>query len=73
MKIFFGCHPKYDLHEKIFIQKVAQKLFGKVWGNSGKNPSHPQICACSFIYAATHGNTKRFFVTQVSSFVSHVE
>jgi len=30
--------------------KGAQKLFGKVWGNSGKNPSHPQKFACSYTY-----------------------
>jgi len=30
--------------------KGAQKLFGKVWGNSGKNPVHPQKFARSFTY-----------------------
>ena len=30
-----------------FIGKSAQKLFGQVWGNSGKSPSHPQKFACS--------------------------
>jgi len=34
---FFGGHPKYSLHEKIFAQKVAQNVFGQVWRNSGKN------------------------------------
>jgi len=28
--------------------KVAEQLFGQVWGYSGKNLSHPQKCACSY-------------------------
>jgi len=32
--------------------KVAQKFFGQVWGNSGKNPSHPQKFACTYTYLA---------------------
>jgi len=44
MKTFFGGHPKNGLHEKTFAQKVAEKIFGQVWGNSGKNPSqNPKI------------------------------
>ena len=31
--------------------KIAQRLFGQVWGNSGKNPSHPQTFAFSYTYA----------------------
>jgi len=38
----FGDHHKNGLGEKIFAQKVAQKFFVQVWGNSGKNLSHPQ-------------------------------
>jgi len=39
----------------IFVEKVCRKnlhktLFGEVWGNSGKNPSQPQKCACSQTY-----------------------
>jgi len=30
--------------------KGAHKLFGQVWGNSGKNLSHPQKFACSSIH-----------------------
>jgi len=33
------------------MQKLHKKLFGQVWGNSGKNPSHPQKFACSYTYA----------------------
>ena len=43
-------HSKNSLHEKIFTQKLAQKFFGHVWGNSGKRPSHPQTFACSYTY-----------------------
>ena len=28
--------------------EVAQNLFGQVWGNSGKNPSHPPKFPCSY-------------------------
>jgi len=31
--------------------KEAQKLFGQVWKNSSKNPSHSQKFACSYTYA----------------------
>jgi len=44
MKAFFGRHTKKGLHDlcgRKSVAKVAQKLFGKVWGNSGKNPLHP--------------------------------
>jgi len=44
--------PKEDLLETMFAQKMAQKLFVQVWGNSGKNPSHLQKCACSYIYVS---------------------
>jgi len=55
MKTFFGGHPnirKEGLLEKMFAQTVAQKVFGQVWGNSGKNPSHPQKIACSYTYVS---------------------
>jgi len=28
--------------KEILTQRVARKLFGQVWGNSGKNISHPR-------------------------------
>jgi len=30
--------------------KGAQELFGQVWGNLGKNPSHPHKFVCSYTY-----------------------
>jgi len=30
--------------------KLVQKLVGQVWRNTGKNPSHLQIFACSYTY-----------------------
>jgi len=45
--------PKTDLHVlcgRKSWAKAAQKLFRKVCGNSGKNPSHPQKFACSYTY-----------------------
>ena len=30
--------------------KNAQKLFGQVWGNSGKNTSHPSKFACPYTF-----------------------
>jgi len=48
--LLWGTGAQYALHEKIFAQKVTQKYFGQVWGNSGKNPSHPQIYACSYTH-----------------------
>jgi len=41
MKTFFEGHTKkglYDLCRKNVSAEVVQKLFGQVWGNSGKNP-----------------------------------
>jgi len=34
--------------------KSTKKLFGQVWGNSGKNPSHLQKFACSYTYVFLH-------------------
>ena len=51
---FFWVHTKqglYDICRWKFVGKVAQKRFGQVWVNSGKNPSHPQKFACSYTYA----------------------
>jgi len=31
-----------------------EKIFGQVWGNLGKNPSHPQKFVCSCTYASRH-------------------
>jgi len=54
----------------MFTQKVAQKFFGQVWGNSDKNPSHPQKFACSNTYGpedisreriAFHSKSLRFY------------
>jgi len=45
--------PKTHLHDlcgRKLWAKGAQKLFGKVWGNSGKNLSHPKKFACSYTY-----------------------
>jgi len=41
--------------ENVYV-KVAQKLFGQVWGNSGKNPSHPPKFACYYNYVFTQGD-----------------
>jgi len=32
--------------------KVAQNLFGQVWGYAGNNPSHPHKFACSYTYVS---------------------
>jgi len=43
--IFFGGHAKKGLHNHFgikFLGKSRTKLFGQVWGNSGKNPLHPK-------------------------------
>jgi len=43
--LFFEIVPKRSLLsvcEKKLWTEVAQKRFGQVWGNSGKNPSHPK-------------------------------
>jgi len=54
IKIFLGDAPKTDLHVlcgKNLWAKVAQKRFGQVWGNSGRNSSHPKKVSCSYTYA----------------------
>jgi len=50
-KPFLEVIPNEGLLEKMFVQKVAQKFFRQVWGNSGKNPLHPQKFACSYTCA----------------------
>jgi len=42
--------------------KGAQTLFGQVWGNSGKNPSHPKKIASSYTYGLTC-HSKHSFIT----------
>ena len=57
MKIFLAVTPKKCLHDlcgRRSIGKVAQKLFGQVWGNLGKNPSHHQRFSCSYTYEQAH-------------------
>jgi len=51
----FGGHTNeglYDLRERKSVGKCRRNLFGHLWGNSDKNPSHPQKFACSYTYAA---------------------
>jgi len=36
--------------------KSEQKLFRQVWGNSGKNPSHPQEFAYSYLLVKVQGS-----------------
>jgi len=38
------------LNGRKFVSKSHTKLFGQVWGTSGKNPSHAQKFACSYTY-----------------------
>ena len=47
----FGGRTTKGLHDLRGRRKIAQKLFGQVWGNSGKNPLYPQTFACSYTYA----------------------
>jgi len=42
--------PKIVVYGRKFVGKSHTKLFGQVWGTSGKNPSHAQKFACSYIY-----------------------
>ena len=53
---FFWGHIKKSLHDfcgRKFVGKSCTNrvLFRQVWENSGKNPSQPQKCACSYSYA----------------------
>jgi len=34
------------------VGNIRKKRFGQIWGNSGKNPSHPRKFACSYTHAA---------------------
>jgi len=36
--------------------KSGQIFFGQVWGNLGKNPSHPQKFTCSYTYVLNYGS-----------------
>jgi len=55
LKTFFRS-SEIRSHAKIFTRKVAQKCFGQLWGDSGKNSSNPQKFACSYIYDFYHGS-----------------
>jgi len=33
-----------------FLEVIFGVFFGQVWGNVGKNASHPQKVACSYTY-----------------------
>jgi len=50
----FGGYTKkmfwWSLWERICRQKLHKNLFGRVWENSGKNPSPPKKFACSYTY-----------------------
>jgi len=38
---------------RLFLEVIFFRIFfGQVWGNLGKNPSHPQKFACSYTYDA---------------------
>jgi len=39
--------------------KIPEKLFGQVWGTSGKNPSHAHKFTCSYNYV--QGLAKNIF------------
>jgi len=52
---FFGGHTKKDLHDlcgRKFVDKSRTTTFRQVWGNTGKNPLHPQKFACTCTYVA---------------------
>ena len=48
MKTFFWRSSK--IRSSCNAQMMAQKIFGQDWENLGKNPWHPQKCACSYTY-----------------------
>ena len=50
MKTFFWRSSK--LRSSCNAQKMTNNFFGQIWRKSGKNPSHPQKCACSYTYEA---------------------
>ena len=50
MNPFLEATPKRVLYGRKFVSKSHTKLFGQVWGTSGKNPSHAQKFACSYTY-----------------------
>jgi len=64
--LFWRSYQKNGLHDlcgRKFVGKVAQKLLGQVWENSGKNPSHTQKFACSYTYV--------FWYIATLSFIFH--
>jgi len=44
------------------LAKIAQKLFGKVWGNSGKNPSPQKYLRASTRAAEPEARSRPFSV-----------
>jgi len=62
--LFLEVIPKEDLLEKMFAQKVAQNVFGQVWGNSGQKPSLPKKCAFCYTYVLHCINFLDFCVQQ---------
>ena len=57
--LFWRSHQKRVLYGRKFVGKSHTKLFGHVWGTSGKNPSHAQKFACSYSHA--QGLAKNIF------------
>jgi len=54
------------LWEKIYRRNSHKKLFGQVWENSGKNPSHPKNFACSCTCGAKKDVIHKKWVTESS-------
>jgi len=48
--VFLKVIPKMIFVGENLSAKLAQTLFGQVWGNSGKNTSHPQTFPFSYNY-----------------------
>jgi len=57
--------PKRVLYGRKFVGKSHTKLFGQVWGTSGKDSSHAQKFACSCIYV--QGLAKNIFAEGAKS------
>jgi len=60
----------YDLCGRTYSHKELLKLFGRVWGNSSKNLSHPQKFGCSYTNIGRHflksNNVGRHFCSDFS-------
>jgi len=61
MNHFLEVTPKRVLNGGNFESKSHTKLFGQVWGTSGKNPSHGPKFACSYTYV--QGLPQNIFAT----------